>query len=651
MDKKIPYISRNYDDYRSALIDLSKKYYPDMDFNFDDASVGSWFIDLNATIADELSYHIDRAYQETNINSAMKNSSLFTMARNMGFKVPGPKSAMCEVAFKCNMPLDPNNTFAGPDPKYYPVIKRGTKVTSGSQTFELLEDLDFSKQFSDSGVSNRLIQPIRDSNMKIVGYSVTKYAVVVGGETNIYKKYISASDVVPFMDILIPAENVTNVESVVVKEGSSFQSNPTMGEFYMTGETATEDVMCNGASASTKTTTYRFFEVDSLSQQQIWDTDYDNNGVAKIYEVDGLYAVTKGIWKTVNHKFVTEFTDNGYLKITFGSGVENPELNNATSGHMSFAEYQMSRMVKNDSLGYLPNPDTTVFILYRSGGGKSSNVAKGAINNISYLNAEINTQDPNMSETVKGRVISSISVESTMESVSGKDMPTADELKNLIKYSTAAQERCVTLKDYVSRVYQMPAKYGCPFRVSAIEENNKVVLYVLGVDSSSKLTKSLPVVMVENIENYLSKYRSINDFVEIRPGKIINLVFCPKVIIDKNYSVSDVLTNIKSTIMNYMDIRKHQMGEDIFVGDLEKEISRVDGVVNLAKLDVWNIFDNGHSVDRITQPIMADNCADKVISSRLQLDLDASDGVLYCDGDTMLEIKDTTDIEIQYKLR
>ena len=104
MEKKIPYISRNYDDYRQALIDMSKKYYPELDFNFDDASVGSWFLDLNAVIADELSYHVDRAYQETNINSAMKASSLFTLARNMGFKVPGPKGSMCEVAFKCIIP-------------------------------------------------------------------------------------------------------------------------------------------------------------------------------------------------------------------------------------------------------------------------------------------------------------------------------------------------------------------------------------------------------------------------------------------------------------------------------------------------------------------------------------------------------------------
>ena len=200
MEKKIPYISRNYDDYKSALIELSKTYYPELSLNFNDASVGSWIIDLNAAIADELSYHIDRVFQETNINSAKKVSSIYTMARNAGFKIPGPKGAMCEVAFTCVLPPDGSgSTKREPNWTYAPIIKRGPKVSSGGQTFELMEELDFKKQFNEDGASNRLIQPNRDSNKVIVSYTITKYAVVIAGETNIYKKYVSASDIKPFM--------------------------------------------------------------------------------------------------------------------------------------------------------------------------------------------------------------------------------------------------------------------------------------------------------------------------------------------------------------------------------------------------------------------------------------------------------------------
>ena len=655
MEKKIPYISRNYNDYKSALIELSKTYYPEMDFNFEDASVGAWFIDLNAAIADELSYHIDRAYQETNINSAKKASSLFTMARNMGFKVPGPKGAMCEVAFRCILPLaGEGSTQNTPDWRYAPIIKRGTKVTSGSQTFELLEELNFNKQFSENGISNRLIQPVRDSNKNIISYAITKFAVVVAGETNIYKKYLSSSDITPFMEILIPAENVMSVESVIVKEGSSFQSNPSMGEFFMTNETNDNE------TDETKPGTTRFFEVNSLSQQERWDDALNTDNQPVVYEygyVDDSgnttpsFAVSRGEWKPVIHKFITEYTDKGYVKIIFGAGVEDAQL----TGGMPFSQYQITKMLRNDNLGYLPKRDSTVFILYRAGGGKASNLPKGAIDTISYLNAEIN-EATGTDPATRGKVKASITVESTTESVSGKDMPTPDELKHLIKYSTAAQERCVTLKDYVSRVMQMPARYGCPFRVGAAEENNKVVLYLLGINNRGKLDTSLPLVLVENIQDYLSGYRMINDFVEIKPGRIINLKFEPYVMIDKNYNVSDVITNIKATIMKYMDVNKHEMGEDIYVGDIAKEISKVDGVINLIKLKVYNVYDGvTHSSTQTTQALVSTTGCDEGDTKRAyedEIDLDASDGILYSDGDCMLEVKDTaTDIVVQYKIR
>ena len=648
MEKKIPYISRNYDDYKSALIDLSKIYYPDMDFNFNDASVGSWFIDLNAAIADELSYHIDRAYQETNINSARKSSSLFTMARNMGFKVPGPKGAMCEVAFRCILPLNVNgSTQKEPDWNYAPIIKRGTKVASNSQTFELMEELNFRKQFSENGVSNRLIQPVRDSNRNIISYIITKFAVVVAGETNIYKKYVSSGDITPFMEILIPAENVMNIESIIVKEGSSFQNNPTNGEFYMPEETDPN-----------RPGTTRFFEVDSLSQQQRWDAKTENN-LPVTYEfgyvnddntITPSYSVTKGEWKVVNHKFVTEFTDNGYLKVTFGAGVEDSNI----EGGLPYSQYQMSKMMRNDNLGYLPKSDTTIFILYRAGGGKSSNLPKGAINTISYLDADI-CDLTNTTPEMRGRVKTSITVESTTESVSGKDMPTADELKHLIKYSVAAQNRCVTIKDYVSRVLQMPAKYGTPFRVGGAEENNKVVLYTLGINNQGKLDDSLPLVLVENIQDYLSRYRMVNDFIEIKPGRIINIKFEPYVIIDKDYNVSDVITSIKQTVMKYMDVNKHDMGEDIYVGDISREISNVDGVINLIRMKVYNVYDSNHSQTRTNQALVSTTgSCDGNDSGQFEdeIDLETSDGILYSDGDCMLEVKDTaTDIVVQYKQR
>ena len=249
-----------------------------------------------------------------------------------------------------------------------------------------------------------------------------------------------------------------------------------------------------------------------------------------------------------------------------------------------FAKWQISKIMNNKALGVLPNPGSTIFILYRMGGGASSNVAAGAINRISKLDVQFRGGgDPNYSRMIDA-IKATISVVNTTPSVSGKDMPSNAEIKYLIKYHNAAQERCTTVKDYIDRILNLPPRYGTPFRVGVMEENNKVMVYLLGINNAGQLDTLLPVTLVKNIEKYLSRYRMINDYVEIKAGRIINLSFNVDVIVDKNYNKSDIVNKIIEVIRNYMDINAHIMGEEIYVGDIEKEISKVDGVINLIDL-------------------------------------------------------------------
>ena len=647
-EKKISYLNRNFEDYRQALIDFSKKYYPDFEIEFNDASVASWLIDVNADIADNLSYHIDRVFQETNINSANERASLYALARNNGFKVPGPKGAMAEMEFSCYIPM--NTTDKNPDYSYAPIIRRGTKIAGGNQLFELLDDVDFSLQFDSNGNSNRTIYPIVNSNGIITQYRVTKLAVVVAGETKIYKKVVRARDIVPFMEILVPETNVMNVESIVVKDGDNYITNPTYGEFYYDGD---EEQKCENGENSKRT--YRYFEVESLAQQYRWGdvTNEDGKAASVIYNyIDGnkvvypTYCVTKGKWKEVKHKFITEYTDKGYLKVIFGAGVD-PNVDIDITGSTDFSKFQIQRIIQNDNLGYLPDPDSTVFILYRSGGGKASNLAQGAINNIVYLNAEIGGENATVRESVKN----TISVISTTPSVSGKDMPTEQELKYLIKYNSGSQNRCVTVKDYVAQLLKLPPRYGTPFRVGVNEENNKIMIYLLGLDYQGKLDATLPTALIQNIRDYIAGYRMINDYIEIKSGKIINIGFDVDLYIDKNYNKSDVIANVITTISDYMDVNKHNMGDDIFVGDLQKEISKVDGVLNVIKLDVYNYYNGNYSPTRTSQETEGNAEGLDGNASRIKIDLDASDWIVYSEGDSMLEIKNPGDGDIRVRCK
>lgn len=643
MDKGISYINRNFTDYKQALIDYTKKYYGDIFLGLDDASVASWMIDINADVADNLSYHIDRVFQETNVNSANERASLYAIARSNGVKIPGPKGSMAEVKFSCQVPIDGRNDNA-PDWSYAPIIKKGTKVVGGVQIFELLDDIDFSKQYNSDGQSDRTITPLLNSNGVVVQYKIEKLGIVTAGESKIYRMTVYEKDIYPFMEIVLPVKDVMNVESIIVRDGTALQNFPTYGQFY----SLNEDI-CSGDNNKI----VRFFEVDSLSQQEVWGTfvEPQTNRAAteEIFDEDGnaTTCVTRGEWKQLKHKFITEYTDKGYLKIIFGAGVEkfDTQTEQKIGNASPFSKYIIQKTIRNDSLGYLPNPNSTIYVLYRVGGGKASNLAKGAINAIAQLNSEIQGKDV----TIASAVRKSLKVISTTPSVSGKDMPSIEELRNYIKYYAGSQDRCVTVKDYVARILNLPPKYGTPFRVGVSEENNKIMVYVLGIGSDGKLTSVLPVTLINNMQNYLKEYRMINDYVEIKSGKIINLGFNVDVFIDKNYNKSDVITNVINTIYDYMDINKHNMGDDIFVGDLEKEINRTDGVISLIDLKVYNKFGEGYSETKTEQEIIVDPTDST--ADEYQIDLVASESVLISEGDTMFEVKYPTDVCVRAKIR
>ena len=641
-EKKISYLNRTFDDYKNALKDFSRKYYPDMAVDYSDASIGSWLIDLNADVADNLSYHIDRVYQETNIDSAQEPSSVMNIARNNGVKVPGPKGAMAEVRFTCQVPVN-GDTYAK---EYLPIIKKGTMVNSSSQAFEVMYDVNFAEQYDDFMRSDRTIEPVLDANGNVTKYNITKLAVVTAGETRVFKKSIKSADIKPFMEIVIPVEGVMNIESIVMKPGDALTSYPTYGEFY----SPTEEIYLGGELCTGVT---RFFEVDSLAEQFRWGESMNDNNCPEIHaygylvkdgDKEKVYPtsqVTRGEWKPVKHKFITEFTDNGYLKVIFGAGIksaEYPDINDMSS----LSKHLITRTIRNNSLGELPLPGNTIFILYRLGGGSASNVAQGAISSISKLLTNF-PMGAKSSEATKAAVRNSITVVNTTPSVSGKDMPTVQEMKYLIKYNKGAQNRCVTTKDYIDRVLMMPPKYGTPFRVGAAEDNNKIMLYLLGIDYQQKLDAALPALLTENIQNYLTEYRMINDYVEIKPGRIINLSVEVDIHVDKSYNMNDVVSLVINKVKEYFDINKRNMGDDLYVGDLKKEISKVDGVANLIELRVYNETCAGYSSTQTNQELYVAGDCNKIqeekVPGRYRIDLEASDGIIYSDGDTMLEIK------------
>ena len=657
-ESRIQYSARNFDDFRKALLDISMKYYPDIADSYNDASVGSWFLDLFADVADALNYHIDRTYQETSVNAAGQRSSLLSIARNNGLKVPGKKAAVVEIELSCELPLNAQGSAATgnlreADENYAPYVKRGTLFSTGLVTFELVNDVDFKEQFDENGISNRQIIPNHDSNGNIISYTYKKLGIAVAGQSKVYKRVISNSDIKPFMSVLLQDKDILGVESILVKQGTDLSTNPMIKEYSVDKETFEDK---DGKPIN------RYFEVDNLAEQYrfgvnenapTWETETtsyattDDGEQVQFEKAIQITHVAKGQWKRLKNKFTTEFTDNNSLKITFGAGLKNQYGTIPTDARL-FTQYIMSRMEANDYMGVLPEPNTTMYILYRVGGGEQSNIAKDTLTNIINLSMTIDGNcDDGEDSRKKRNVKNSLKVTNTTPSYGGKDEPSDEELRQLIKYNSAAKNRCVTLHDYVARINELPAKYGTPFRCGVIEENNKVVIYTLGLDSEGHLEPKLSEYVANNIKEYLSMYRMINDFVEIRSGKVINVSFEVDIFVDKSYEKSEVVKRVIEKITEYMDIRNHLMGDEYFIGDLEKEISKLDGVKNLIELRVYNKVgtENGYSADETTQQLIDPNdcCYDEYGEGNSnfdrRIDLKASDKILFTEANSLLEIK------------
>lgn len=653
-DKKISYLSRNFDDYKQSLLEYVKKYYPKIADNFSDASIGTWLIEIVAAVADNLSFHLDRTFSETQIDSANQASSVYAIARNNGFKIPGPRPAIAEETFSCIVPVynskqtNDESLYGMPNVSYMPTIKRGTKLSSGGQYFEVMDDIDFSEQFNSDGYSDRTMYANTDSNGNINSYTLTKKALIMAGQSKVYTQYFSHSDITPFMEVILPDKNILSIESIIFKDGNSYEASPTMSEFMIPNEYE----MLN------KQEIRRFFEVNSLTEQYRWGVDtkvegttVDGEAISYTYGFNDVInkavvptcTVVKGEWIPITQKFITEYTDNGYLKIIFGCGQQVGSSREYYSDFADFNKYQVSKMIQNDFMGRLPNGNTTMYVLYRVGGGEESNVAANTITSFSNLNVDFpKCYTDNATANKMAAVKKSITCTNALPSISGKNAPNVEEIKSMIKYHNAAQERCVTLKDYEERVLLMPSKYGTPFRVTAVEENNKIMLYILGIDNNGYLSDKIPVVMIQNIENYLSKYRTINDFVEIKNGRIINISIEMDLFVDKNYIVENVLLDVNKTIKEYMNVSKHKLGEDIYVGDIERVVGNVPGVLNVIETRIFNEFGEGYSETITTQAIMEGDTEETEGISRsnaYEIDLLANQYILNGETDEMFEIK------------
>ena len=568
MARKIDYNARNFAEVRSELVGFVKQYYPQVYSSFNDASVGMMLLELNAAVGDMLSYHTDRTFNETQISYMQERSSLLELARTFGLNIPGNRPSITIIDWSVTVPVD-GDSF---NLSYAPIISKGSQATGAGKVFELVEDCDFSSPFTTGGIPNRLIIPNINGDGLIENYTLTKREICLNGFTKTFKRVISREDYKPFLEIILPETNVLSIENILQVEGTNLTTVPSNEEFAVFEN--------------------NFFEVEALAQAQMFVEDdntlTDNSGVRP------------GKWENVPKRFIKEFTDNGFCKIILGGGDQDTSSLNDFVGCQGQID-RVGNFINNLSLGEIPSAGTTLFIKYRVGGGNDSNIGVNSINGLGTTNVIVNGDQQSINKAVRD----SVRVNNPIPAIGGKGTPSVEELRNLIKYNFASQNRAVTIKDYKSRIDLMPGKFGVPFRCGVWEERNKIMVSVLALDENTKLSNRLTTTLKENISEYLSDYRMLNDYIDIGDGKVLNLGFEVDLFVEKGASKSEVVGGVSNVIREYMDINKWDMGDNIYLSQLIENINNVGQVLNVIDLRVYNkVGGEKYSVNEIAQPYL-----------------------------------------------
>jgi hypothetical protein len=563
-NNKINYTDRDFESIRTGLINYTKQYYPELIQNFNDASVFSVLMDLNAAVADNLHYHIDRSIQETVLQYAQQKSSIYNIARTYGLKIPGYRPSVAVVDISITVPpLGDAEDF-----RYLGILRAGSQFNGGGTTFETVYDIDFSTQYNQEGEVNRTKVPTFDANNKIINYVITKREVVVNGTTKVFKRVINATDVVPFFNFFLPERNVLGVSAVIQRDGINYPNVPNYTEF---------------TSAAGK-----WYEVDALAEDTVFVEDptkpVDNAGI-KV----GKYIKTE-------NRFITEYTPEGFLKIQFGGGTTTPGIqlaNFAKQGiNLDLANYQ-----NNIGLGLTVQPNTTVFVQYRTGGGLASNVGVGVINQVGTIDFAVNGP----SDSINSNVLNSLVVNNVTAAIGGANPPSTEEVRNMVAFNFAAQKRAVTVNDYKSLIDTMPGKFGAPAKVAITESDNKITVQILSYDSTGKLTQTVSNNLKTNLATYLSKFRMINDYISIDVAKVIDLAFDIYIVIESNVNQGQVITEVINQVSNYMAPENREMGENVNVSDVRRLIQNTAGVISLSNLQVFNKVGGQYSTSETSQ--------------------------------------------------
>ena len=568
-NKNIQYINRDFTEIRASLVDYAKTYFPTTYNDFTPSSPGMMFMEMAAYVGDVLSFYLDNQVQETYLQYARQTNNLYELAYMFGYKPNVTQVATTYINFYQQVPSILSASTYVPDFNYSLFVNQNSQIgsiTNSNVTFLVEDPVDFS--VSSSG------DPTEISVFSIDGSGNPLYFLLQKE-----RKAISATIQTTTFPFTIPQQ-------------------------FSTVEINTSRII--GILDIFDTDNNQWYEVDYLAQECIYNSIKNtnpNDPNLSQYKGDTPYLLQL---EKVQRRFISRFINSGSLQLQFGAGTANdsdeiiiPNSNNVGLG-LPFEKsklttaYSPSNFIFTKTYGIAPS-QTTLTVRYLTGGGVAANVPANSLTN---LTSNIQFLNSNLNAVTAQTIFNSLKVTNLTAADGGGDGDSIEEIRQNSSANFATQLRNVTQDDYLVRSLSMPAKFGVISKayieptkavtLSAGESNSVLDLYVLSFNVNNQL-QIASEALKQNLTNYLSQYRMVNDALSIKDAFIINIGVNFDIITLPEFNSNQVLFDCITALKDYFAIKNWQINQPIVLRDVYILLDRITGVQTVKNVQITNL--------------------------------------------------------------
>lgn len=554
------YLNKDFNSFRADLLEYAKTYYSERIRDFSESSLGGMFVDLAAYVGDVTSFYLDHQFAETNIESAVESRNIEKHLRSAGVIITGAAPAVVDVTFYVEVPAQHVGSRYIAQEDSLPVLEAGTVLLSnGGVEFELLEDIDFSETDQTGLLKATMQLGTKNSDGIPATYILSRSETCISGKRT-SQTFSIGSTLVPFRQITLAAENITDVISVIDSENNQ----------YYEVESLVQDTVFRAVSNSTSD---RFLARDSM----------------RIISAPYRYVKTTSL-------------DTRLTSLRFGGGsaetLDNDILPDPSKfaiplyGKKTFSRFTLdpTRLLDTRTLGIAP-ANTSLVVDYRYGGGLSHNVSAGSIRTISDLKISFPLLP---SPALAAQVRATLDVNNLVQASGGEDAPSIDDLKLNVPAFRNSQSRIVSKEDLIARVYTLPSNFGRVFRAGLRADPLNplsVRLFIISRDENNRLIIS-PDTLKLNLRSYLNQFRLISESIDILDAQVVNFGIEFRIVVDPSSHAKSVIKNSIVRLKEYFNVENWHIDQPITVSDVSNLIFSTPGVLAVTEIKFKNVSGN-----------------------------------------------------------